>query len=240
MTNVARMQRWYRSVLDRRRAQHIRQPLYPFAGTMGVLRRTVQRLGNSSPDAVKAYCDGLPPNVFCRVNERSVAWWILTDNMIWMAQVDRRNLDMAFAACADFQVEHAMGAQKVRDVVCPLYGPINVTPVPWENRLHELGQLSSKWMLRNRPGMCLPGLVVASQVKPLDSTTHDPIRRARRLEKPQRLDVAVPLILHGLWTGLRHENMARRGELADAWQLACAVVEHPWESWQTVGSGRLA
>ena len=243
MKHVAKIQGWYLSVLDRRRAQHVRQPLYPFAGAIGVLRRTVKRLGHSTPAVVKAYCDGLPPNVFCRVNERSIIWWILGKDMIWMAQVDRSNMDMAFAACADFDVEHALGSQKVREVVRPLYAPLKVKSIDWEDRLQELSRLSASWMRVNRSGLCLPGLVVPGkegQAKPADPLGYDPIRRARRLEKPKRLDVAVPLILHGLWTELRQENMTRVGGVADAWQLACALVDNPWESWQTVCSGRLA
>ena len=240
MSNVARMQGWYRRVLDRRRAQSIRQPFYPFAGTIGVLRRTVQRLRGSPPDFVKTYCDGLPLNVFCRVTERSVVWWILGNDMIWMAQVDRKSMDMAFAACADFNVDSLVEIHKVRDMLLPLYAPLKVTPGDWEKRLQELSRFSAAWMRVNRLGLCLPGLMVAGTPGFIERSQNDSLRTARRLEKPQRLDVAVPLIIHGLWTELRQENMARAGDVADSWQLACALVDNPWESWQTVSSGRLA
>ena len=238
---MARLHGWYRSVLDKRRARHLRQPLYPFAGTVGVLRRTVQRLGRTTdPQVLAAYCDGLPANMYCRVDERSVVWWILSEHMLWMVQVDRTNLAMAFAACADFHAEHPEADARMRELVLPLYAAAEATPIAWEERLALLGKMSAKWMRRNRPGTCLPGLVVLGRPSTSLALSHDPIRTARQLEKPQRLEVAVPLILHGLWSELRQENTGRVGEVADAWQLACALVDNPWESWQTVRSGRLS
>lgn len=245
MKRIARLQRWYRNILDKRRARHLGQPQYPFAGTVGVLRRTVQRIGRSTPQAISVYCEGLPANVFCRIDSRSAVWWILNDDMLWMVQVDRSNLNMAFAACSDLHAEAGQSAQRMCEVVKPLYATSALPAVSWEERLVQLGKFSSRWMRRNRPGTCLPGLVVFSKSSALHQTSahalapHDPIRTARRLEQPQRLEVAVPLIVHSLWSDLRQENMSRAGHVADAWQLACALVDNPWESWQTVRSGRL-
>ena len=61
---------WCRDALVRRQARHLRQPVYPFAGTVDVLRRTTKRLGHL--EDAQAYCDRLPAHIFCRVDETSV------------------------------------------------------------------------------------------------------------------------------------------------------------------------
>lgn len=244
MKKIATLQRWYRTVSHKHHARHLRQPPYPFAGTVGVLRRMTTRLSN--PKVAHTYCENLPTNVFCRVNEQSVTWWILTERMLWMAQVDRHSMDVAFAACVDFDSVQSQANLHMHEAVQALYsarGPV----VSWEDRLAALGSLSSQWMQRNHPGNCVPGLFVSKEgiaIAPDGQITRklgqDSMRTALRLQRPQRLEVAVPQILHGLWAALRQENFGRTGDVADSWQMACALVDNPWESWQTGRSGRLS
>lgn len=239
MKKIARLRGWYREARAQRCARHLRQPAYPFAGTVDMLRSMALRLVDTSYAA--AYCEKLPANAFCHVDERSVSWWILNDDMLWLAQVDRKNMDIAFAACAGLDSEHSEDIQRIRDTVSVLY-PTRGQPdvVSWEKRLAELGQLSAKWMRRSKKGTCLPGLVVTGQRSADYMTPQAPIRTALRLQRPQRLAVAAPLILHSLWSELRQENIDRSGDLADAWQLTSALVDNPWESWQAVRSERLS
>lgn len=239
MTKLARLQGWYRDVRAKRCARHLSQPVYPFAGTVDILRDTTSRLVDAGHAA--AYCESLPANVFCRVDERSVGWWILDDDMLWMAQVDRKNMNIAFAACAGSNSNNPDAKQRMRESVSLLYPKRDSSfVVAWDERLVELGQLSAKWMRRSKEGTCLPGLVVTGQ-RPADyMIPQAPIRTALRLQRPQRLEVAVPLILHSLWSDLRQENVGRSGDVADVWQLVSALVDNPWESWRTVRSGRFS
>lgn len=236
MRQFGRFRRWCRDALARRQARHLRQPVYPFAGMVRVLRRTAKRLGHL--EYARAYCEQLPANIFCRVDEHTVSWWILTERMIWTAQVDRATQDVAFAACVDYPIGKIDVQDEMRKTMEPLH-TVGRSTVPWEQRLMVLGDVTDRWMQRNRSGMCLPGLVVPGSFKRA-KPAHARMRTALRLQTPRQLDVAVPLILHGMWSDMRSTNTSRTGELADAWQAACALVDNPWQSWQSVQAGRFA
>ena len=236
MRKLGSFRAWCRDALARRQARHLRQPVYPFAGTVDVLRRTTKRLGHL--EDAQAYCDRLPAHIFCRVDETSVGWWILTERMLWTAQVDRVTLDVAFAACVDYPLGKGDAQEDMRRAMEPLHLP-GKTAVPWEQRLAVLGEISNAWMQRNRTGICLPGLVVRGKARK-GAHIHTRMRTALRLQQPQHLEVAVPLILHGMWSDMRSSNLMHMGELADAWQLACALVDNPWEGWQAVQAGRFS
>lgn len=235
MKPIQQLQWLYGDSVARRQARRLAQPVYPFAGAVPTLRRTTQRLGNA-PFA-QAYCNGLPENVFCRVGKDSVNWWILTNNMLWLAQVDRTNLNVAFAGCADFQIMLPENKRKMRQQVRGI-STIAAPPVDWATRLEGLAIVTDEWMRRSKAAACLPGLLVVGNAVSDDIPPQGSLRSALRLHEPQRLEVAVPQILHALWSELRSENFQRSGEAADAWQMASVLMDNPWESWQTVRSGR--
>lgn len=236
MRKLGSLRGWCRDALARRQARHLRQPVYPFAGMVRVLRRTAKRLGHL--EYARTYCEQLPAHIFCRVDEHSVSWWILTERMVWTAQVDRQTQDVAFAACVDYPIGKIDVQEEMRQSLQPLYMRRGQA-VPWEQRLAMLGDITDRWMQRNRAGISLPGLVVPGK-RMSTAQGNARLRTALRLQQPQLLEVAVPLILHGLWADMRSNNMERTGALADAWQLACALVDNPWEGWQSVQAGRFS
>lgn len=234
MKKLLQLQYWYGDTVARRHARRLQQPTYPFAGSVPVLRRLTERLGNAN--FAQAYCNRLPGNVFCHVGELSVDWWILTPNMLWLAQVDRESLSVAFAGCVDFQVGLPENKRKMREQVHAL-STARPFEMNWSERLDGLAAVTDEWMRRNKPGTCLPGLFVLGKKSTVPA--HERLHSAMRLQEPRRLEVAVPLILHALWTELRNENCKRSGPTEEAWQMASVLVDNPWESWQTVRSGRL-
>ena len=235
MTTVYQFRGWYQEMLSRGKARRLKLPAYPFAGMVNVLRKSAFRLG--SPVYVKRYCSGLPENVFCGVEKHAVTRWILTDNMLWMAQINRETEDVAFAACVDFHRHGPEARERMRDSVLPLYQAPYSKEVSWETRVRALGHASAQWMRSNRTGQCLPGLLVMKKDQ-AHIASPERMRTALRLQEPQRFQVAAPLMLHGLWSHLRQENMTKLGNTAEAWQMASALIDNPWESWQSVQSGR--
>lgn len=213
-------------------------PPYPFACTVDFLRKKVMEFDKNSLGHY-TFCNGLPPNMFCKKSNDTMGLWILSDQLLWMAQVDTATLDVAFAGCSIFSPSTDAGRLKMRALLRPLYEKSNKT-MPWELRLVTLGELSDQWMRRDHVGHALPGLMVHGhhQSEYVESPTR--VRSALRLLQPQRMDVATPLILHALWSDLRLVNLDKEGPVAQGWQLASALLDNPWESWNSACSGRFS